>query len=126
MRRMYDENEIKSIASESGKKLYFHSTTIQNGNSDYNIPILKFNCITTNGLSLTKNDLSNAAKFAFNLFLTGNDETTVPPKVYIAESFIVAPNYIEVSYLDAYPGSDTFLTTRIAGNYLIIDSVTEL
>lgn len=122
----WTENEIKSIASESGKKLYFHSTTIQNGDSDYNIPILKFNCITTNGLSLTKNDLSNAAKSAFNLFLTGNDETTVPPKVYIAESFIVAPNYIEVSYLDAYPGSDTFLTTRITGNYLIIDSVTEL
>ena len=122
----WTENEIKSIASESGKKLYFHSTTIQNGNSDYNIPILKFNCITTNGLSLTKNDLSNAAKSAFNLFLTGSDETTVPPKVYIAESFIVAPNYIEVSYLDAYPGSDTFLTTRITGNYLIIDSVTEL
>ena len=45
MRRMYDENEIKSIASESGGgKLYLHDVTIKN-KSGAALPIAKFKYI---------------------------------------------------------------------------------
>ena len=125
MRRMYDENEIKSIASEAGGgKLYMHNVEIKSANS-YELPTLKFRYINKSNLPLSKSDLEKAQYSAFNLFLNGDDTTTVPPSLYIAQNFNFASNYIEVFYLKNYPGGDD-TNVRITGDYTINDTVTEL
>ena len=126
MKRMYDENEIKSIASESGGKLYLHSVKVKSSGI-YGVPALDFKVISTSNTKITKDNL-NKTKGAFDMILSG-DDATMPPNLYIARSFLASPNSVSVSYFKTYPTkSDSTSTIEIGsgGNYSVADVVTEL
>ena len=127
MKRMYDENEIKSIASEAGGgKLYLHAVKVKSSGF-YGVPALDFKVISTSNTKITKDNI-NKAKGAFDMILSG-DDATMPPNLYIARSFIAYPNSVQVSYFKTYPTkSDSTSSIEIGsgGNYSVTDVVTEL
>lgn len=125
MRRMYDENEIKSIASESGGgKLYLHSVKVKSSGI-YGVPALDFKFISTSNTKITKDDI-NKVKGVFDMILSG-DDATMPPNLYIARSFFASPDGVNVTYLKTYP-TNTLSNINIGsgGNYSVADVITEL
>ena len=126
MRRMYDENEIKSIASESGGKLYLHAVKVKSSGI-YGVPALDFKLISTSNTKITKDNL-NKTKGAFDMILSG-DDATMPPNLYIARSFLATPDHVSVSYFKTYPtksDSTSSIDIGSGGNYSVADVVTEL
>ena len=126
MRRMYDENEIKDIASEAGGKLYLHAVKVKSSGI-YGVPALDFKVISTSNTKITKDNL-NKVKGDFDLILSG-DDATMPPFLYIARSFFAEPDHVSVSYFKTYPvKSDSTSSINIGsgGNYSVTDTVTEL
>ena len=125
MKRMFDEKEIKDIASEAGGgKLYLHSVKVKSSGI-YGVPALDFKVISTSNTKITKDNI-NKTKGAFDMILSG-DDATMPPNLYIVRSFFVAPNGVNVSYLKTYP-TNTISNIDIGsgGNYSVADVVTEL
>lgn len=127
MKRMYDENEIRQIASEAGGgKLYLHSVKVKSSGI-YGVPALDFKVISTSNTKITKDNI-NKAKGAFDMILSG-DDATMPPNLYIARSFLASPDSVSVSYFKTYPTkSDSTSSIEIGsgGNYSIADVITEL
>ena len=128
MKRMYDENEIKSIASESGGgKLYFHDITIMDtapGSSHR----LKIIILSSKAEKFTINDIANS-------------NATIIPKEFIDYSSHIAyevnsimfdtsvpdePGSVSVYYFDKYPYATNSTTYYELNSYKISDYVTEL
>ena len=127
MKRMYDENEIKSIASEAGGgKLYLHAVKVKSSGI-YGVPAFDFKLISTSNTPITKdNIIKNKAASAFDLILSG-DDATMPPVLYIARSFFASPDHVNVSYFKTYPTNSTSsIDIGTGGNYSVADTVTEL
>ena len=124
MKRMYDEKEIKDIASEAGGKLYLHAVKVKSSGI-YGVPAFEFKFISTSNTPVTKDNI-NKAKCVFDMILSG-DDTSMPPNLYIARSFFASPNSVNVSYLKTYP-TNTISNIDIGsgGNYSVQDVVTEL
>ena len=127
MKRMFDEKEIKDIASEAGGKLYLHSVKVKSSGI-YGVPAFDFKFISTSNTKITKDNIYKTInlKPAFDMILSG-DDATVPPNLYIARSFVASPNSVNVSYLKTYP-TNTISNIEIGsgGNYSVTDVVTEL
>ena len=127
MKRMFDENEIRQIASEAGGgKLYLHAVKIKSSGI-YGVPAFDFKVISTSNTKITKDNL-NKTKGAFDMVLSG-DDATMPPFLYIARSFLATPNSVTVSYFKTYPTkSDSTSSIEIGsgGNYSVTDVITEL
>ena len=126
MRRMYDENEIKSIASEAGGKLYLHAVKVKSSGI-YGVPALDFKVISTSNTKITKDNL-NKTKGDFDMILSG-DDATMPPNLYIARSFLASPDHVQVSYFKTYPtksDSQSSINIGSGGNYSVTDVITEL
>lgn len=128
MRRMYDQEEIKDIAVESGKKLYLHKIKIETNNI-YKIPSLTYQLYNTSNSKLnTKEALMNAIYGHFNIMLDGNS-TTIPdegPTKFIGESLILAPPGCTVKYFSTYPSSNYSTYTFSWSNLKITDTVIEM
>ena len=131
MRRMYDENEIKSIASESGGgKLYSHTVKVKSSGI-YGVPALEFKFISTSNTPITKDNICTNTylrmpKAIFDMILSG-DDATMPPVTYIATSFLASPDHVNVSYFKTYPtNSNSSIDIGSGGNYSVTDTVTEL
>ena len=124
MRRMYDENEIKDIAAQAGGKLYLHSVKVKSSGI-YGVPAFDFKVISTSNTKITKDNMNKVAG-AFDMILSG-DDATMPPNLYIARSFLAAPDGLNVSYLKTYP-TNTLSNINIGsgGNYSVADVITEL
>ena len=126
MKRMYDEKEIKDIASEAGGKLYLHAVKIKSSGT-YGVPALDFKVISTSNTKITKDNL-NKTKGDFDMILSG-DDATMPPNLYIARSFLASPDHVTVSYFKTYPtrsDSQSSIDIGSGGNYSVTDVITEL
>ena len=126
MKRMFDENEIKQMASEAGGKLYLHAVKVKSSGI-YGVPALDFKVINTSNTKITKDNINKAAG-AFDMILNG-DDATVPPFLYIARSFLAEPDHVNVSYFKTYPtksDSTSSIDIGSGGNYSVTDTVTEL
>ena len=129
MKRMFDENEIRQIASEAGGgKLYLHAVKVKSSGI-YAVPAFDFKLISTSNTPITKdNIIKNKAASAFDMILSG-DDATMPPNLYIARSFLATPDHITVSYFKTYPtksDSQSSIDIGSGGNYAVADTVTEL
>ena len=126
MKRMYDENEIKSIASEAGGgKLYLHAVKVKSSGI-YGLPALDFTVINTSNTKITKDNINKANGAFFDMILSG-DDATMPPNLYFARSFFASPDSVSVSYLKTYPTNSTSsIEIGSGGNYSVTDTVTEL
>ena len=128
MKRMYDENEIRQMASEAGGgKLYLHAVKVKSSGI-YGVPAFDFKFISTSNTPITKDNIYKTinSKPAFDMILSG-DDATVPPNLYIARSFVASPNSVSVSYLKTYPTNTTSsIEIGSGGNYSVADVVTEL
>ena len=68
--------------------------------------------------------LSRKAIFFF--FFSGED-TSMPPLLYIATTFLASPDSVNVSYLKTYPtNSISSIDIGSGGNYSVADVITEL
>ena len=106
MRRMYDENEIKSIASESGGgKLYLHDVTIKN-KSGAALPIAKFKYISTDNTKFSP-DKFNFLK-CFDVYATDN---STPPTFYGVRDMTIGASSGSITYYTTYPFSVTSTAT---------------
>ena len=106
MRRMYDENEIKSIASESGGgKLYLHDVTITN-KSGAALPIAKFKYIWTDNTKFAL-DKFNFLK-CFDVYATNN---SAPPTFYGVRDMTIGASSGSITYYTTYPFSVTSTAT---------------
>lgn len=126
MKRMYDENKIKQIASEAGGKLYLHAVKVKSSGI-YGVPALDFKLISTSNTPITKDNL-NKTKGDFDMILSG-DDATMPPNLYIARSFLASPDHVTVSYFKTYPtrsDSQSSIDIGSGGNYSVTDVITEL
>ena len=102
MRRMYDENEIKSIASESGGgKLYMHDVTIKNKDGAA-LPIAKFKYISTDNTKFSIDKL-NFLK-CFDVYANNN---SMPPEFYGVSDISKNASSIYITYYTTYPFSVT-------------------
>ena len=100
MRRMYDENEIKSIASESGGgKLYMHDVTIKNKDGAA-LPLVKFKYISTDNTKFSI-DKFNFFK-CFDIYATNN---STPPTYYGVKDISKGASSLSVTYYTTYPFS---------------------
>ena len=105
MRRMYDENEIKSIASESGGgKLYLHDVTIKN-KSGAALPIAKFKYISTDSTEISQFSL-NKINFLRCLDVYATDNST-PPTYYGVRDMTIGESSGSITYYTTYPFSVT-------------------
>ena len=123
MRRMYDENEIKSIASESGGgKLYLHDVTIKNKEGAA-LPLVKFKYISTDNTKFSI-DKFNFLK-CFDIYATNN---STPPTFYGVKDISKGASSLSVTYYTTYPfvvTSTAQLPVQIADT-AINDNVFEL
>ena len=123
MRRMYDENEIKSIASESGGgKLYLHDVTIKN-NSGTALPIVKFKYISTDNTKFSL-DKFNFYK-CFDVYANNNN---TPPEFYGVYAMSIDASSVSITYYTTYPFdvmSTATLPVQIA-DIKINDNIVEL
>lgn len=131
MKRMYDQNEIKQIASEAGGgKLYLHAVKVKSSGI-YGVPAFDFQFISTSNTKITKDNIYTSTflkmpKAIFDMILSG-DDTSMPPKLYIATTFLASPDSVNVSYLKTYPtNSISSIDIGSGGNYSVADTVTEL
>ena len=112
MRRMYDENEIKSIASESGGKLYLHNIYLKRKATS----LPKFTCqvISSRSDKLQLSDFKGNVGLITNARMDGKDEDTIPPNSYIAKNEIDIPNLSSglskaiILFHEYYPFDDTW------------------
>lgn len=125
MRRMYDENEIKSIASESGGsggKLYIHDVTIKNKDGAA-LPIVIFKYISTDNTKFSIDKL-NFQK-CFDVYANNN---SMPPEFYQVKDMSKSASSLSITYYTSYPfvvSSTATLPVQIADT-AINDNVTEL
>lgn len=103
MRRMYDENEIKQIASETGGggggKLYMHDVTIKESGSG--LPIVKFKYISSDNTEFTKFSLANFNFLrCFDVYANDNN---MPPKFYGVKDIATSASSITITYYTTYP-----------------------
>lgn len=100
MKRMYDENEIKSIASEAGGgKLYLHDVTIKESGSG--LPIVKFKYISSDNTEFTKFSLANFNFLrCFDAYANNNN---MPPKFYGVKDIATGASSITITYYTTYP-----------------------
>ena len=123
MRRMYDENEIKSIASESGGgKLYLHDVIIKNKEGAA-LPLVKFKYISTDNTKFSI-DKFNFLK-CFDIYATNN---STPPTFYGVKDISKGASSLSVTYYTTYPfvvTSTAQLPVQIADT-AINDNVFEL
>lgn len=131
MKRMFDENEIRQIASEAGGgKLYLHAVKVKSSGI-YGVPALDFEFISTSNTKITKDNIYTSTflrmpKAIFDMILSG-DDTSMPPKLYIVTSFLATPDNVSVSYFKTYPtNSVSSINIGSGGNYSVTDTVTEL
>ena len=127
MKRMFDENEIRQIASEAGGgKLYLHAVKVKSSGI-YGVPAFDFKLISTSNTPITKdNIIKNQFAPAFDMILSG-DDATMPPFLYIATTFLASPDHVNVSYLKTYPTNSTSsIDIGSGGNYSVADVITEL
>ena len=61
MKRMFDEKEIKDIASEAGGKLYLHSVKVKSSGI-YGVPAFDFKFISTSNTKITKDNIYKTIK----------------------------------------------------------------
>ena len=122
MKRMYDENEIKSIASESGGKLYQHYMSIHFGDST------KRYSINFSVYSTTSEEANTISKFK-NLY---GDRTPTGLIIATSNNTAAGVGYLRNLINDSskpeligYLGSWTPVD-KIFPNIDIFDSVTEL
>ena len=123
MRRMYDENEIKDIASEAGGgKLYMHDVTIKNKDGAA-LPIVTFKYISKDNTKFSIDKL-NFQK-CFDVYANNN---SMPPEFYQVKDMSKSANSISITYYTTYPFSVTStasLPVQIA-DIAINDNVFEL
>ena len=123
MRRMYDENEIKDIASEAGGgKLYMHDVTIKNKDGAA-LPIVTFKYISKDNTKFSI-DKFNFFK-CFDIYATNN---STPPTYYGVKDISKGASSLSITYYTTYPFSVTStasLPVQIA-DIAINDNVFEL
>ena len=123
MKRMYDQEEIKSIATKyGGGKMYMHDVTIKNKEGAA-LPLLKFKYISTDNTKFTI-DKFNFFK-CFDIYATNNQ---TPPTYYGVKDVSKGASSLSVTYYSTYPFTVTStaqLNIQIA-NTLINDNVVEL
>ena len=134
MKRMYDENEIKSIASESGGgKLYLHNIYLMRKTTG----MPKFTCqvLSSRSDKLQLLDFKGNVGFITNAKIFGKDETTVPGNYYIAKNEIDIResggrlSKAIIIYSEYYPFEDTFSSFEFSltdGQTEYSDTVTEV
>lgn len=129
MRRMYDENEIKLIASEAGGgggKLYMHDIALTMKTS--NDGIFKCKVLSTRSTAYERTDLN--INFA-DIVLEKSFHNGVVPTYYEVKTFYQSvPNSdsITIDYFSSYPFSVTQHETKqfTVENSDFNDTVTEL
>ena len=123
MKRMFDENEIKSIASEAGGgKNYLHDVTIKNKEGAA-LPLVKFKYISTDNTKFSI-DKFNFQK-CFDVYATDN---STPPTFYGVKDISKGASSMSITYYTTYPFSVTEtaqLNVQIAETQ-INDNVVEL
>ena len=126
MRRMYDENEIKSIASEAGggggAKLYMHDVTIKNKDGAA-LPIATFKYISKDNAKFSIDKLD--FKICFDVYANNN---SMPPEFYQVKDMSKSASSLSITYYTTYPFSVTStaqLPVQMADT-LINDNVVEL
>lgn len=125
MRRMYDKEEIKSIASESGGKYYLHNVAISDNTSQSLQPTIFFKYISKDNAKFTIDKLN------FNICFDVTTSTTeLPPKHYKVNAMLVKLDTkdLYVEYYPTYPYNDAEQTrfTIKKANIQISDKVFEL
>lgn len=116
-------------ANESGK-LYLHAVKVKSSGI-YGVPAFDFKFISTSNTPITKDNIHTNTYFKmpkaiFDMILSG-DDTSMPPNLYIATTFLPSPNSVNVSYLKTYPtNSVSSIDIGSGGNYSVSDVVTEL
>ena len=138
MKRMYDENEIKSIASESGGgKLYVHNIEIRR-TGNYGIPVFTCQILNSRASQLEIKDFQDHKNVGciVNAKMQGVNETIVPPTTYIAWNQIDiltvsnVPTKVAITFEQLYPFKDAEFTVfefdLTDGNTSYSDTVTEL
>ena len=125
MRRMYDENEIKSIASESGGgKLYLHKTNIHSNDNKYELQVY---FLSSKANQFNLDDIANSIQTRiYEEFMYSED---VNVKFYkVDRAIFVASGSITLQYFNTYPYDNTNKTMhRFERNEFVVeDTVTEL
>ena len=123
MKRMYDEKEIKDIASEAGGgKLYLHDVTIKNKDGAA-LPIATFKYISTDNTKFSIDKL-NFQK-CFDVYANNN---SMPPEFYQVRDMSKSASSLSITYYTAYPfvvTSTATLPVQIADT-AINDNIFEL
>lgn len=121
MRRMYDENEIKSIASESGGgKLYLHKLNITDSGQEKIIKLLFINTDSGKITSITPELLNTAIKS--NMVIKSNTTTTY----YECKEVSTAGDFVMVEYYTTYPFAVSSTNSDAIQSPTMDDTVTEL
>ena len=125
MKRMYDENEIKSIASEAGGgKYYIHDVSIYNNDTPSLLPLVKFKYISKDNNKFTLD------KFYFHkCFDVYTTDANDPPKFYNVNSMKIRSDKIFIEYYSEYPLSTAATGSAnipITSGLQINDDITEL
>lgn len=134
----WTENEIKSIASESGGgKLYVHNIEIRR-TGDYSIPVFTCQILNSRASQLKLSDFQDRQNEGciVNAKMNGANESTVPPTTYIARNQIEIltvdniPTKVAITFEKTYPFKDSEYTVfefdLTDGNTSYSDTVTEL
>lgn len=134
MRRMYDKNEIKSIASESGGgKVYVHNIKLMRKTTG----LPKFTCqvLSSRSDKLQLLDFKGNVGLITNAQISGKDEDTIPANSYIAKNEIDIPNLsgglskAVIVFSEYYPFEDVYSSFEFSltdGQTEYSDTVTEL
>lgn len=107
----WTQEEIKSIASESGGgKLYVHNIQFKRTSGDYGLPVFNCQVINSKAAKLQPIDFKGNVGCIVNTQLTGMNETSVPPAKYINCSIEPVETgstltAIEIRYNMSYPFS---------------------
>lgn len=118
------------VDESGGGKLYLHAVKVKSSGT-YGVPAFDFKFISTSNTPITKDNIHTNAYFKmpkaiFDMILSG-DDTSMPPKLYIATTFLPSPNSVNVSYLKTYPtNSISSIDIGSEGNYTVTDIITEL
>lgn len=102
MKRMFDENEIKQIASKyGGGKFYIHNVTIKNKNGA-ELPIVTFKYISKDNAKFSIDKL-NFQK-CFDVYANSN---SMPPEFYQVKDMTTSASSVSITYYTTYPFSVT-------------------
>lgn len=102
MKRMFDENEIRQIASEAGGgKLYLHNVTIKNKDGAA-LPIATFKYISKDNAKFSIDKL-NFQK-CFDVYANNN---SMPPEFYQVKDMTTSASSVAITYYTTYPFSVT-------------------